>query len=91
MTRITPSSQVRSVTSKVNSSELGGVSFPWTWQTTSQASSRGALVEVVVASYLGAWASKTVGQLNKVMIENDHLLVGTDLTVSNGVIHLHKF
>jgi hypothetical protein len=51
----------------------------------------GALVEEVVASYLGAWASKTVGQINKVALKNDHLLVGTDLTVSNGVVHLHKF
>jgi hypothetical protein len=45
----------------------------------------------VVASHLGARSSKSVGQLHEVALKNDRVLVGTNLTVSNGVVRLHKF
>jgi hypothetical protein len=51
----------------------------------------GALIEEVVASHLGARSSKSVGQLHEVALKNDRVLVGTNLTVSNGVVRLHKF
>jgi hypothetical protein len=50
----------------------------------------GALVEEAVASHLGARASKTESQLHEVALENEYVLVGTDLTVCSGSVHLHK-
>jgi hypothetical protein len=51
----------------------------------------GALVEEAVASHHGARASKAVSQLHEVALENEHILVGTNLTVCSGSVHLHKF
>jgi hypothetical protein len=51
----------------------------------------GALVEEAVASQLGARASKAVSQLHEVALENENILVGTNLTVCSGSVRLHKF
>jgi hypothetical protein len=70
----------------VNSWEVGGTSLPWTLES----QILGALVEEAVASHLGARASKTESQLHEVALKTKYVLVGTDLTVCSGSIHLHK-
>jgi hypothetical protein len=51
----------------------------------------GTLLEQAVASHLGTRASKARGQLDQVSLENQHVLVGADLSVCSGSVHLHKF
>jgi hypothetical protein len=50
----------------------------------------GTLLEEAVTPHLGAWASKSRGQVHQVTLENKHALVGTDLTVCSRSVHLHK-
>jgi hypothetical protein len=50
----------------------------------------GALVEEAIASHLGARASMMESQLHEVTLENEYVLVGTDLTVCSRSVHLHK-
>jgi hypothetical protein len=50
-----------------------------------------ALLEETVTSNLRTRASKTRGQLHQVALKHEHILVGTDLTVSGRSVHLHKF
>jgi hypothetical protein len=51
----------------------------------------GTLLEQAVASHLGTRPSKAHGQLNQVPLEDQHVLVGADLTVCSRSVHLHKF
>jgi hypothetical protein len=49
-----------------------------------------ALLEKTVTSNLRTRASETRSQLHQVALKNEHVLVGTDLTVCGRSIHLHK-
>jgi hypothetical protein len=49
-----------------------------------------ALLEEPVTSNLWTRASETRGQLHQVALIHEHVLVGTDLTVSGRSVHLHK-
>jgi hypothetical protein len=49
-----------------------------------------ALLEETVTSNLRMRASETRGQLHQVALKHEHVLVGTDLTVSGRSVHLHK-
>jgi hypothetical protein len=49
-----------------------------------------ALLEETVTLNLRTWASETRGQLHQVALKHEHVLVGTNLTVSGRSIHLHK-
>jgi hypothetical protein len=50
----------------------------------------GTLLEEAVTMHLGTRASKTRGQLHKVALKDEHVLVGADLTVCSRSVHLHK-
>jgi hypothetical protein len=50
-----------------------------------------ALLKKTVTLNLRTWASETRGQLHQVALKNEHVLVGTDLTVCSRSVHLHKF
>jgi hypothetical protein len=50
----------------------------------------GTLLEKTVTSNLRTRASEMRGQLHQVALKNEHVLVGTDLTVCSRSIHLHK-
>jgi hypothetical protein len=49
-----------------------------------------ALLEETVTSNLQTRASETRGQLHQIALKHEHVLVGTDLTVSSRSVHLHK-
>jgi hypothetical protein len=49
-----------------------------------------ALLEETVTSNLRMRASETRGQLHEVALKHEHILVGTDLTVSRRSVHLHN-
>jgi hypothetical protein len=49
-----------------------------------------ALLEESVTSNLRTRASETRGQLHQVVLKHEHVLVGTDLTVTSRSVHLHK-
>jgi hypothetical protein len=51
----------------------------------------GTLLEEAVTSNLRMRASETRGQLHQVVLKNEHVLVGTDLTVCSRSVHLQKF
>jgi hypothetical protein len=51
----------------------------------------GTLLEQAIASHLRTRTSKARGQLDQVSLEDQHVLVGADLSVCSGSIHLHKF
>jgi hypothetical protein len=51
----------------------------------------GTLLEQAIASHLGTRASKARDQLNKVALEDQHVLVSADLSVCSRSVHLHKF
>jgi hypothetical protein len=48
------------------------------------------LLEKMVTSNLRTRTSETRGQLHQVALKNEHVLVGTDLTVCSRSVHLHK-
>jgi hypothetical protein len=50
----------------------------------------GTLLEEAVTLNLRTLASETRGQLHQVTLKDEHVLVGTDLTVCSRSIHLHK-
>jgi hypothetical protein len=50
----------------------------------------GTLLENTVTSNLRTWASETRDQLHQVALKNEHVLVGTNLTVCSRSVHLHK-
>jgi hypothetical protein len=50
----------------------------------------GTLLEQTVTPHLGARASEACGQLHQVALKDEHVLVGTNLTVCSRSIHLHK-
>jgi hypothetical protein len=50
----------------------------------------GTLLEEAITPHLGAWASKSRGQLHQVTLENEHVLMGADLKVCSRSVHLHK-
>jgi hypothetical protein len=49
-----------------------------------------ALLEESVTSNLRTRASETRGQHHQVALKHEHVLVGTDLTVSGRSVHQHK-
>jgi hypothetical protein len=51
----------------------------------------GTILEELIASDLRTWASETRGQLHQVALKDEHVFVGTDLTVCSRSVHLHKF
>jgi hypothetical protein len=51
----------------------------------------GTLLKETVTSDLQTWASETRDQLHQVALKDEHVLVGTDLTVCSRSVHLHKF
>jgi hypothetical protein len=51
----------------------------------------GMLLEEAVTTHLGTPASETRGQLHQVALKDEHVLMGTDLTVCSRSVHLHKF
>jgi hypothetical protein len=51
----------------------------------------GTLLEETVTSDLRTRASETRDQLHQVALKDEHVLVGTDLTVCSRSVHLHKF
>jgi hypothetical protein len=51
----------------------------------------GTLLKQAIASHLGTRTSKARGQLNQVSLEDQHVLVGADLTMCGRNVHLHKF
>jgi hypothetical protein len=50
----------------------------------------GTLLEETVTSNLQTLASKTRNQLHQVLLKDEHVLVGTNLTVCSRSVHLHK-
>jgi hypothetical protein len=50
----------------------------------------GTLLEQTVTPHLGARASEVGAQLHQVALKNEHVPVGTDLTVCSRCVHLHK-
>jgi hypothetical protein len=50
----------------------------------------GTLLEQTVTPHLGARASEVGAQLHQVALKNEHIPVGTDLTVRSRGVHLHK-
>jgi hypothetical protein len=50
----------------------------------------GTLLEQTVTSHLGARASEVGAQLHQVALKDEHVSVGTDLTVCSRGVHLHK-
>jgi hypothetical protein len=59
------------------------------YQTDSQLA--GTLLKQAIASHLRTRMSMPHGQLNQVSLEDQHVLVGADLTVRGRSVHLHKF
>jgi hypothetical protein len=51
----------------------------------------GTLLEEAVTTHLRTRASETRGQLHQVTLKDEHVLVGTGLTVCSRSVHLHKF
>ena len=51
----------------------------------------GVLLEQLIASHLGMRSSKVRGQLHQVPLEDQHVVVGVDLSVRGRRVHLHKF
>jgi hypothetical protein len=49
-----------------------------------------ALLEEMVTSNLRMRASETRSQLHQVALKHEHVLVGTDLTVTSRSVHLQK-
>jgi hypothetical protein len=50
----------------------------------------GTLLEETVTSDLRTWVSETRDQLHQVALKDEHVLVGTDLTMCSRSVHLHK-
>jgi hypothetical protein len=50
----------------------------------------GTLLEKAVTSDLRTRASETCDQLHQVALKDEHVLVGTNLTVCSRSVHLHK-
>jgi hypothetical protein len=50
----------------------------------------GTLLEQTVTPHLGVRASEAGAQLRQVALKDEHVLVGTDLTVCSKSVHLHK-
>jgi hypothetical protein len=50
----------------------------------------GTLLEQTVTPHLGARASEVGAQLHQVALKDEHVSVGTDLTVCSRGVHLHK-
>jgi hypothetical protein len=50
----------------------------------------GTLLEEAVTTHLGTRASETRSQLHQVALKDEHVLVGTNLTVCSRSVHLHK-
>jgi hypothetical protein len=50
----------------------------------------GTLLEEAVTSNLRTRASESCGQLHQVALKDEHVLMGTDLTVCSRSVHLHQ-